>query len=139
MRLNRSLSARVLLLLLGVIGCLSVLTPRAEAQSATTGAIAGLVTDASGMYLPGVKVTLLNRSNNQSQSLTSDDMGRYNFSLLAPGTYEMTFAMSGYKTAQFAGVTVNVSEAPNVETSMEAGDGEGTCACKMSAIMSPGC
>ncbi|MEQ1948549.1 MAG: TonB-dependent receptor [Bryobacteraceae bacterium] len=105
----------------------------AMAQSATTGAVAGLVTDASGMYLPGVHVSLVNRSNRQAHTITTDDMGRYNFSLLAPGAYEITFAISGYKTAQMDAFTVSVSETPNIEASMEPGDGDAACTCKVTA------
>ena len=49
-------------------------------QSATTGALAGSVTDPSGATLPHTTVTLVNAATMASQTAATTSSGAYNFS-----------------------------------------------------------
>jgi hypothetical protein len=67
------------------------------AQTATTGDIAGVVTDPTAAVLSGVSVTLkksrywqLHFHNNQSQ-------GSYNFAFLQPGNYSISASGPGFQ------------------------------------------
>jgi hypothetical protein len=63
----------------------------ARAQSPTTGAIQGVVSDAkSGDSLAGVTV-IVTRSGVSTQSAITDDRGAYKIGNLPPGTYLVTF------------------------------------------------
>jgi len=63
----------------------------AVAQTATTGAIYGVLTDAqTGEPLPGVTV-VVSSSGSVSQSAITDDKGSYKINDLAPGEYLVTF------------------------------------------------
>src|SRR5437764_11785630 len=93
------------LLLLAVV-CPSL----ALCQSATTGALAGAVTDAGGAVLPHVKVTLANAATLATQTGITTSTGTYSFSLVAPGAYTVEFAAAGFKIARMSGVAVNVGE-----------------------------
>src|SRR5207253_1765277 len=63
----------------------------AHAQSITTGAIAGVVTDAkTGEPLAGVTVTLVGGQGAADTAITEID-GSYKITGLVPGTYEVTF------------------------------------------------
>ena len=57
----------------------------AFAQTAATGNIEGVVTDASGGVLPGVTVVIKNAETNVAREVTSDSGGRYRATALQPG------------------------------------------------------
>src|SRR2546423_5238910 len=95
---------------------------RIWAQSATTGALRGTVLDAEGAIVPGASVTVVNPTTGQTQTTTTDAKGLYGFSLLSPGTYDVDFAMAGFKTSRAAAVVVNVTEAPDLSAELESGE-----------------
>jgi len=82
-------------MLLTVLGCLVLLPAAAHAQSA----ISGIVRDASGAVLPGVTVEAASPVLiEKTRSVISDETGRYTLVDLRPGTYKMTFTLSGFST-----------------------------------------
>jgi hypothetical protein len=110
----------------------------AWAQSATTGALAGTVTDSSGQGIPGAAVRLTSPATQQSFQVTTGAHGQYNFSMLAPGTYEAHFASQGFKPAVAASVVINIAEAPALDAVLEPGEaGEPIpCQCHFSVTTS---
>ena len=107
-------------------------------QSATTGALAGAVTDPAGAALPHVTVTLANSATMATQTAVTSASGAYTFSLLAPGAYQVQFAASGFKTALMSSVAVNVGEAPTLDAALERGEaGEPVpCQCRITVTTS---
>jgi carboxypeptidase family protein len=91
------------------------------AQSAGTGALAGIVTDPSGAAIPNVSVTLTNLDTNQARIVATTADGNYKFSLLRPGAYRVRFTANGFKTAEVASVTINVTETPVLDQTLELG------------------
>src|SRR5258705_12701195 len=80
--------------LLGLAGLAAHLIdpPLARAQSSTTGAIQGTVSDAaSGDKLAGVTVTATSPALQGTQSAITDESGFYKISPLPPGVYQVTF------------------------------------------------
>jgi hypothetical protein len=73
---------RATLILVLAHGCL-------QAQTASTGALTGITVGTKGAILPGVVVDLFNVQTGTTQSRLSDSEGRFDFSLLAPGVYEV--------------------------------------------------
>ena len=59
------------------------------------GTISGTVRDATGLVLPGVTVEALDAAG-ASQVTFTDGTGQFTFSGLAPGSYELTFALPGF-------------------------------------------
>lgn len=89
--------------LLGVL-LLGVPTP-ALAQSVTTGAISGTVSDAqSGAPVADVKVEAVSGSGNRST--TTDSKGYFTLQALQPDTYTVSFQAKGYLPISTPGVTV---------------------------------
>ena len=78
----------VLLLALTVLA-----VPALRAQS-TTGAIEGVVKDASGAVLPGATVEATGPAG--VVRAVSDDQGEYRFPRLLPGRYKVTATLSGF-------------------------------------------
>ena len=91
------------------------------AQSAGTAGLAGIVTDPSGASVPNVTVTLISNATGQTRAATTGPDGTYRFTLLPPGTYHVTFAAGGFKTAEVAAVALNVTETPQLNRTLEVG------------------
>src|ERR1700690_4078615 len=104
-------------LVLGALGFTSLLL----AQSAGTGALTGTVSDPTGGVVPGATVTITSADTNQARNATTGADGSYRFSLLPPGTYRVRFNAVGFKTSEVAAVTVNVTETPVLDGTLEVG------------------
>jgi hypothetical protein len=100
--------------------CLMSFAPL-RAQSAGTGALVGTITDPSGAVVPSVTVTAVNTETNQTRTTLSGADGTYRFTLLPPGTYSVKFAATGFRTAEVPSVTVNVTETPVLDRTLEVG------------------
>ena len=96
--------------------------PSLCAQSSSTGALTGTVTDSSGAVIPGTGVTLLNNATGQTQTATTSGNGSYRFSLLSPGSYSVKFSAPGFKTSEVPSVIVNVTETPVLDAKLEVGE-----------------
>ena len=67
------------------------------AASAQDAAIEGLVTDTTGLILPGVTVEARRATaGGQMQTAVTDGAGRFTMSALQPGTYDVTFTLPGF-------------------------------------------
>src|SRR5579863_7299592 len=89
------------------------------AQTSTTGAIAGVVTDPTAAVLPGVSVILKNLDTGSSASTTSNAQGSYNFLLLAPGNYSVSANAAGFQgVARNVTVALGSSVTANLELSI---------------------
>ena len=66
--------------------------------ASTTGSINGKVSDSSGAVLPGVTVTAASPSLMGVQNVVTTAEGLYRFPALPPGTYSVTFELSGFST-----------------------------------------
>jgi hypothetical protein len=113
------LCSRRVALLLAVLAI--VCAPVLLAQTAGTSGLTGTVTDPSGAAVPNVTVTLTSSDTNQARTATTGGDGVYRFSLLPPGTYNLRFAASGFKTSEVSAVTLNVTENPVLDRKLEVG------------------
>lgn len=107
-----------------VVVCLLALFVSASpalAQSATTGALTGTVTDPSGAVIVGASVTATNVATGQSRGATTDANGLYKISLLPPGNYSVKFSASGFKTVEVPSITVDVTETIQLNRNLEVG------------------
>jgi len=94
------------------------------AQTATTGAITGVVTDPSGAVMPNVRVILTNVGTSATRETATDAQGTYSFSLLEPGQYTMTYALTGFATLTSQPLTVNVTETDVLSPKMQVGSSQ---------------
>jgi predicted porin len=81
-----------------------------QAQTASTGAITGKVTDPSGGPVANVSVTATRKGSSQAHEEKTGPDGVYRFSLLPPGDYRLKFAAAGFKTANIDSITLNATE-----------------------------
>jgi Carboxypeptidase regulatory-like domain/TonB dependent receptor len=113
----KSVSTAVLIFVFAL--CIS--TSPALAQSASTGALSGTVTDPSGGVIAGATVTATNLATGQARTAVTDANGVYTISLLPPGNYSAKFSANGFKTAEVPSVTVNVTESRLLDRALEVG------------------
>jgi len=100
---------------------LASLIPSVLAQSGSTGALTGVVTDPTNAAVPRATVTLINNSTNQIRTVTTGTDGSYRFGLLEPGSYKVRFTAAGFKTAEMPSITINVTETPTLDRVLEVG------------------
>jgi Carboxypeptidase regulatory-like domain len=107
--------------LLTLASLLVVVVPSLLAQSAGTSGLAGVVKDPSGASIPNVTVTATSTTTGQVRTATTGGDGAYRFNLLQPGDYRLRFVANGFKTAEVGSVTLNVTETPQVDWTLEVG------------------
>lgn len=95
--------------LLPVLGLL-VCTTQTNAQSITSGAVTGTITDPTGGAIPNAGVTLTNQNTNTTQQTTGGADGTYRFAFVLPGTYKATVTHSGFQTAERSGIVVTAGQ-----------------------------
>ncbi len=93
-------SARVCVAV-SVLAIGSAVVPGAAAQTAI---IEGAVRDATGFTLPGVTVLAQPAGGGEIQTAVTEADGRFVLSRLAPGPYDMTFTLPGFRTVVREGV-----------------------------------
>ena len=69
----------------------------------------GLVTDVSGGALPGATVTISGAAIRPA-SIVTDGSGRYITPWVAPGSYDVTFALSGFETRTVTGISLGTGQ-----------------------------
>src|SRR5215475_1406766 len=94
-------------LCLSVFIALALFAIPAFPQSETTGTITGRAQDSSGALVPGVEVTITSPAMiGGARMAVTDETGTYRFTLLPAGAYRVSFALSGFKTLNIDGNTV---------------------------------
>jgi outer membrane receptor protein involved in Fe transport len=91
---SRSALAKFALVILSL--CFVCAPPALAQQTVTSATLAGRVEDPSGGAVSGASLTATNLATNQKQAATSDDRGRYRFSYLSVGSYEIVVEAQGF-------------------------------------------
>ncbi len=82
-------------------------------QTVTSASLTGHVEDTNGGIVNGASVTTTNLETNQTRSVTSDAEGRYRFSYLPVGTYQITIEREGFSKLRKQ-VTLTVGQALDI-------------------------
>jgi outer membrane receptor protein involved in Fe transport len=93
----------------------------ALAQSTTTGAIGGVVTNPNKEVVPGADVTVKNLETNKEETATTDDTGRFKVANLQPGRYSVTVNSSGFSPMTSENVIVEVGRETPLEVALSVG------------------
>src|SRR5262245_61092490 len=84
----------------------------------TTGAIEGKVTDAQGLVLPGVSVTLSGEAVLGAQTAVTVADGTYRFRALRPASYNLAFELAGFQSLNREGIVVSGARTITVDASL---------------------
>jgi len=100
--------------------CFALFTGSVFAQSATTGSIEGVVTDANGAAVPGITVKAKSPNLISAQSATTDDSGHFKILNIPPGRYSVEIeAEKGFSKFEKTDVEVNLSRTSSVEIQLQ--------------------
>ncbi len=114
-----SLTVRLILAALA-LAALSAFT--SLAQTATTGAILGAVTDRNGAALSGAEIEIVNTATNQAFKVTTNEDGQYIFPAVLPGEYNINCIKQGFSKASVTMFKVDVARSYTVNLTMEVGE-----------------
>jgi isopentenyl-diphosphate delta-isomerase type 1 len=99
-----------------------ILFGTAASAQGTFGRLAGTVFDAGGGVLPGVTITLTSEQTGQVQTTVTGDGGAFLFAQLQPGTYTVAMTLTGFRTAQFENVAIDVGVERSLTARLEVGE-----------------
>lgn len=109
--------------LLGVIILVALLiaTTTAWAQTSSSGALSGQVTDQQGAAIVGVEVTIVDPATNITLKTTTNEAGRYIFPSVSPAHYRVTFSKTGFSTRRVNDEYIEVGQAKAINAVLEVG------------------
>ena len=103
------MSSKRVALLLAALFCLCALAPSGLfAQSASTGTVAGTVTDPSGGAIVGATVTLTDTATSIARTDATNDNGRYFFANVVPSKYTVSVSKTGFRVSKLVDQVVSV-------------------------------
>ena len=111
---RRALAVFVLCALVGVCSLL-------YAQTGGTGAISGVITDATGAVVVGAQVKVTDLATGYKRNSQTNDHGLYVVSLLPPGKYTFEVMSQGFKAVSSPDVRVIVAETTTLDIALQPG------------------
>lgn len=90
-------------------------------QTSTAGTVSGQVTDEQSAAVPGAQVKLVEPATGATQTTVSNDAGRFIFSTVPPGKYNLTFAKDGFAGFQVNSQVVDVGAVLTVNAKLKVG------------------
>lgn len=108
------------------VGLLLFGTRPAWSQMASTGTVAGLVSDPSGAVVPAATVTLTDKATGHTTTTTTTSTGRYVFSHVTPGVYDLSVAKPGFANAKVPDQSVKVGLTTTVNVPLKLGSASET-------------
>ena len=86
-----------------------------------TGRIWGTVTDSSGAVVPGATVTATNSGTGLAKTFATDERGRFVFTDLHPGEYQISTEVPGFKRFVRTGIVLHVTDGVEIPIRLELG------------------
>jgi hypothetical protein len=116
------MSSKRSLLVIALLLCTCALVPSALfSQSASTGTVAGIVTDPSGAAVAAATVTLTDKATNTPRTASTNENGRYILVDIPAGTYDVNISKQGFRISRLSDQTVNVGTALTLNVTLEIG------------------
>jgi hypothetical protein len=102
-----------------ILLCLSFTLP-AAAQTATA-ELSGTVSDPTGATVPNAKVTIANAQTGLSREATTGQNGNYLFTILQPGTYNLSVEAQGFRRTVQNNIELQVNQRAEVNLQLQVG------------------
>ena len=90
-------------------------------QLATTTALVGTVTDASGQTVPGAKITAVNQGTSDTYSATTNEQGYYSIQFVRAGAYTLTVEHAGFQKVEKTGIVLDNNQIVRNDASLSVG------------------
>ena len=108
----------------------------AYSQASQTGGLTGVVTDQSGALVKGATVEVISEATGKPvRTVTTEEDGRFNATLLPPGEYKLEITASNFKKAIVTPVAIRITETTRQDISLAAGRIEETVNVEASATL----
>ena len=101
-----------------LVFCLAWVSAEGQTTNAT---LSGVVHDPTSAVVPQVRVTLKSPVKGTVRVTTTDADGRYSFTSVEPGTYELRAESAGFRTEIKSGVVLTVGGSSQVDISLQVG------------------
>ena len=106
---------------LAFLSLLLAFTASLMAQTSSTGALAGTVTDSTGAAIANATVTVTSADTAQVRNATTGPDGAYHVGFLPPGNYRVKFDAAGFRSLEIPSATVAVTETETLDRSLQVG------------------
>jgi len=83
--------------------------------------LSGLITDPSGLAVPGARVIVKSADTGGTRTVSSNQQGEYSVPALLPGPYNITIEANGFKTVHQNGVVVEVAQRARLDFTLTVG------------------
>jgi hypothetical protein len=91
----------------------------ASASAQQTSNLTGVVTDAQSAVLPGVTVTASSPALIGTQTAVTESNGSYRFATVPPGTYTLTFELSGFQSLRRENIVLALGQTITVDSQLQ--------------------
>ena len=91
----------------------------AVARGQTNAALSGVVTDPSGGAIANSDLILVNTETNAKRTAQVDAQGRYSFSQVTPGTYQLKASAAGFSVTVINGISLLVNTSITLDVHLE--------------------
>ncbi len=108
------------------LALLALSSTPALAQGSANSSLAGVVLDTAGGVVPGATITVKNNATSSTFETVSNTAGAFSIPVLDPGTYTVTVALDGFKTAVINDVRLLAATPGSLRTTLEVGNLEET-------------
>jgi hypothetical protein len=116
------MSSKRVALFLAALFCFFAVVPSALfAQSASTGTVAGTITDPSGGAIVGATVTLIDTATSIVRTETTNETGRYFFANVVPSKYTVSVSKTGFRVSKLVDQEVLVGAPLTLNVTLEIG------------------
>lgn len=88
---------------------------------AVTGTVAGTVTDSTGAVISSAKITLHNEATGGVYNATTNNSGLYSVPFLPLGSYKLTIAATGFKSAELGPFTLEAGQTARLDAVLVVG------------------
>jgi hypothetical protein len=93
----------------------------AWAQTSTAGTVLGQVLDEQQAVVPGAEVKVVEPSTNSTLTTVTNNDGRYVFSQVNPGNYNISFTKQGFASYQVNGQAVQIGQSLTINAVLKIG------------------
>src|SRR5580658_9685771 len=84
--------------------------------------LSGLITDPSGLAVPGARVVVQSADTDATRTAPSNGRGEYSVPALLPGPYNIAIEATGFKTIHQNGVVVEVDQRARLDFALTVGN-----------------
>ncbi len=115
--LRKRLFSALICLFLGF----AAFTPAVRAQTASTGAVTGIVTDGTGGTMTGASLRVISQATGEVRTVVTGANGIYFVAALPPGPYTLNVSKDGFKSLTVASLQIIVTETATLNLRLEVG------------------